>query len=48
MPAVHLFWCTAVLARLHEDGIRFSYFMARRQIGGTTFCRLRKLMRKGE
>lgn len=28
MPAVHLFWCTAVLARLHEAGIRFSYFMA--------------------
>lgn len=28
MPAVHLFWCTAVLAYLHEAGIRFSYFMA--------------------
>ena len=28
MPAVHLFWCTAVLAYLHEAGIRLSYIMA--------------------
>ncbi|MCC3386876.1 hypothetical protein D4758_23580 [Enterocloster citroniae] len=68
MPAVHLFWCTAVFVR-NGPGVEWAIrgtgnmchrwilslgkresaqWAPRRQAGGTTFCRLRKLMRKGE
>ena len=48
MPAVHLFWCTAVLAYLHEAGIRFSYFMAPAADWGHHLLPPKKINAKGE